>query len=394
MHAYTVRDTRTYFPHYLSLINLQSQTFNDLQGHARRGEIAVASFLGHLGPSNDIKKGLQEASQHGQSSRMAPDEWNSRERELQEMGLGADEIDAIRARLAPSTTGLASLLEIESAVIDVGERRCVIERAALFDTSEVSRLSLGDAQESLDERGEPAASLAVAAAIDQARKLGIEDICVTWDFPIALAAFGYTRTTGRPGEGILQGFLTSSDQYQGKYPIFAVATDTEAVLVSLDASRVMDWLVQEQVSDPGDEDPRLEILRIFASEASNPRPAQLVRTLVHTMSHTMLRALDDGQVGFSESSLAEWVVPETLTFALYANNFKSVTMGSLWTLINNRTLQWLERSADTTQRCDNDPLCHQRTEQACERCLYITFGCQDFNHDLDRRVLRAFWQNA
>lgn len=112
------------------------------------------------------------------------------------------------------------------------------------------------------------------------------------------------------------------------------------------------------------------------------------------MSHTMLRALDDGQVGFSESSLAEWVVPETLTFALYANNFKSVTMGSLWTLVNNRTLQWLERSADSAQRCDNDPLCHQRTEQACERCLYITFGCQEFNHDLDRRTLRTFWQHA
>ena len=50
---------------------------------------------------------------------------------------------------------------------------------------------------------------------------------------------------------------------------------------------------------------------------------------MHAMSHTMLRSLDDGQVGFSESSLAEWVVPETLTFALYVNNFKSVTMGSL-----------------------------------------------------------------
>lgn len=394
MHAYTVRDTRTYFPHYLSLINIQSQTFTDLQSHARRGDIAVASFLGHLGESNDIKKGLQEANQHGRSSRLAPEEWNTRERELQEMGLDEEEIDAIRARLAPSDTGLSSLGEIEQAVIDVGERRRVVERAALFDTSEVSRLSLAGTLESLNERREAAASLAVATSIDQARRLGIDDISVTWDFPIALAAFGYTRTTGRPGDGILQGFRTSPDQYQGKYPIFAVATDTEAVLITLNAVRVMDWLAHEVATDLSDEDPRLQILRIFASETSNPRPAQLVRTLIHTMSHTMLRALDDGQIGFSESSLAEWVVPETLTFALYANNFKSVTMGSLWTLINNRTLQWLERSTDNARRCDNDPLCHQRAEQACERCLYITFGCQDFNHDLDRRVLRRFWQNA
>ena len=394
MHAYTVRDTRIYFPHYLSLINLQSQTFNDLQGHSRRGDIAVASFLGHLGASNDVKKGLQEANQPGQSSRLSAEQWELRERQLREHQWPEEQIDAIRAVLAPAPTGLGSLTGIEPALIEVGQRRRVVERAALFDTSEVSRLSLSGAQESLDQRGETAASRAVVAAINRAHGLGIDDISVTWAFPIALAAFGYTRTTGRPGEGILQGFLTSSDQYQGKYPIFAVATDTEAVLITLNAARVMGWLAEEGASDPAGEDPKLQVLRIFASEALNPRPAGLVRTLIHTMSHTMLRALDDGQVGFAESSLAEWVVPETLTFALYANNFKSVTMGSLWTLINNRTLQWLERSADAAQRCDNDPLCHQRTEQACERCLYITFGCQDFNHDLDRRTLRTFWQHA
>ena len=71
------------------------------------------------------------------------------------MGLVEEEIDAIRASLAPSATGLASLAGIESTVIDVGERRRVVERAALFDASEVSRLSLSDAQESLSERGRP-----------------------------------------------------------------------------------------------------------------------------------------------------------------------------------------------------------------------------------------------
>ena len=394
MHAYTVRDTRTYFPHYLSLINLQSQTFNDLQGHAKRGDIAVASFLGRLGPSNDLKQCLQEANQPGNTPRLSPEQWAVRERELREAQWPEEQIDAIRNTLAPSATGLASLSETEPAVIEVGRRRRVVERAALFDKAEVSRLNLRDAQQSLSERGESAASQAVGAAMDRAQELGIDDVSVTWAFPIALAAFGYTRTTSRAGDGILHGFSTKSDQYQGKYPIFAVATDTEAVLITLNAARVMDWLAKNNAGDPPGEDPKLQILRIFASEASTPRPATLIRTLIHTMSHTMLRALDDGQIGFAESSLAEWVVPETLTFALYANNFKSVTMGSLWTLINNRTLQWLDRSAHAARRCDNDPLCHQRPAQACERCLYITFGCQDFNQDLNRRALRTFWQNA
>ena len=280
MHAYTIRDNRIYFPHYLSLINLQSQTFNDLQSHARRGEIAIASYLGHLGPTNAIHKGLQEANQPNQSPRLSPDEWTEREHQLRDMGLSEEEIEAIRARLAPSAAGLASLPEIESTVIDVGERRRVVERAALFDTSEVSRRTLRNAQKSLSERGETAASQAVASAIDKAHDLGIASISVTWAFPIALAAFGYTRSTGRPGEGILQGFLSSPDQYQGKYPVFAVATDTEAVLITLSAARVMDWLAQQHAVDPTDEDPKLQILRLFASEASNPRPPELVHPRV------------------------------------------------------------------------------------------------------------------
>ena len=395
MHAYTVRDTRTYFAHYISLINLQSSTFNQLQAHPRRGEISVASFLGLLGPSHNLKQGLREANQLGHSARLSPEKWTARELQLREMGLTEEEIDAIRSNLAPSATGLAPLSGIEPAVVDeVGERRHVVERAALFDTDEVSRLSLHDARESLRQRGESAAATTVATAMERAHELGVDDISVTWSFPIALAAFGYTRTTGRVGEGTLRGFSNRPDQYDNKYPIFAVATDTEAVLIALDPSRVLEWLADHGALEAPDGDPRLQLLRVFATEESNPVAAGLVRTLVHTMSHTMLRALDDGQVGFSESSLAEWIVPETLTFALYANNFKSVTMGSLWTLINNRSLQWLDRSANAARRCDNDPLCHQRTEQACERCLYITFGCQEFNRNLDRRVLRSYWRHA
>ena len=156
--------------------------------------------------------------------------------------------------------------------------------------------------------------------MERAHELGVDDMSVTWSFPIALAAFGYTRTTGRVGEGTLRGFSNRPDQYDNKYPIFAVATDTEAVLITLDPSRVLEWLADHGALETPDGDPRLQLLRVFATEESNPVAAGLVRTLVHTMSHTMLRALDDGQVGFAESSLAEWIVPETLTFALYANN--------------------------------------------------------------------------
>ena len=394
MRAYTVRDTRTYFPHYLSLINIKSPTFRQLQTHPRRGEVAVASFLGYLGPSNSLSEGLLEANQSGTANRLSPDEWDARERELRENNWPEEDVEAIRALLAPSATGLSSLRGMDHSLIDVGERRRVVERAALFDSAEVNRLGLSDARESLRDRSEFAAALAVDRAISRARSLGVDEVSVTWAFPIALAAFGYTRTSGIAGDGTLQGFAERPGQYDGRYPIFAVATDTEAVIVTLSPQAVLDWLVHKGAWQVSEDNGKLQVLKVFALEESKPRAARLIRTLVHTMAHTMLKALDDGQVGFSESSLAEWIVPETLTFALYANNFKSVTMGSLWTLLNNRSSQWFDRSVSSAMRCDNDPLCHQRDEQACERCLYITFGCNEFNNDLDRRVLRSFWQRA
>src|SRR5690606_10126397 len=98
------------------------------------------------------------------------------------------------------------------------------------------------------------------------------------------------------------------------------------------------------------------------------------RTLVHSMSHLLLRTLDDGQSGFGESSLAEWVVPEALTFAIYVSSYKAVPIGAFWTLLHSRAEAWATSAISNIFRCDNDPLCHHRRPMACERCMFLTFG--------------------
>jgi hypothetical protein len=136
------------------------------------------------------------------------------------------------------------------------------------------------------------------------------------------------------------------------------------------------------------------VLSVFANRELANQPADAVEVMLHSMAHVLLRALDDGQIGFAEASLAEWLVPETLTFALFANSLKSLTLGSLWTLINHRVPEWLEEASRVVLRCENDPICYQRSPRSCERCLYLTFGCQRFNEHLDRAVLASFWQSA
>jgi len=175
--------------------------------------------------------------------------------------------------------------------------------------------------------------------------------------------------------------------------VYAVASSTEALLVTLSAREVLGFLHQrgDLAHAPSTEDDaRRQLLEIFADEAANMMAAGTIRLLVHTLSHLLLRGLDDGQIGFAEASLAEWLVAETLTFAIYANTVKDFTLGSLWTLLTDRTLSWLRSAVDTTVRCENDPICYQHDPRSCERCVYLTFGCRLFNTELDRKVLYEF----
>jgi hypothetical protein len=267
----------------------------------------------------------------------------------------------------------------------------------LFDQEHHPEHSLETARAEADKRGHVAAVGRLDMARSQATAMGIEAMHVTWDFPIALAAYGYTRGTADPSESRILSFR-KPNQYQGKVPIFAVATKTEAVILTLSPLAVLRWLVNSGLgAGQIPEDPyeaKTAILAIYAAEELTPEPAKAVRTLVHSVAHCMLRALGDGQVGFGESSLAEWVVPETLTIAIYANSLNSDTLGAFWTLLNNRTLEWLESSKQRVYTCENDPLCHQREPRACEQCMFLAFGCQMFNDDLSRKTLADFWLNA
>jgi hypothetical protein len=252
---------------------------------------------------------------------------------------------------------------------------------------------LTDQRASATRRGDTLQVEALRKAEALAQKLGIHELAVTWEFPIAKVAFGYTRERHRPGEATLRGFRHQRHN-DGKNTVYAVSSATEALLVELSAKDVLTFLVSRgecPVVPTDEEAARRELLEIFADEASNPVPAHTIRVLIHTLSHLLLRGLDDGQIGFAEASLSEWLVPEALTFAVYANNLKDFTLGSLWTLLTNRALTWLTGVLDRCVRCENDPLCYQRDPRSCERCAYLTFGCRLFNSDLDRKVLYDFF---
>lgn len=387
MRAHTLDDSRPYRAHYIDLINIDSSVFQTYQRHPARSQVAVAHYLNLI---QTLQDGMHEVDTGLGGKRMSAEAWAAKERTYRKMGLDEADLATLRAKNGPVEAGVAALGEISSAVFNVvADRRPFYERAAVYDTSEVPRVTLAHQAARVRNAGDLVKAVSLEAAEALASAMGIEEVAVTWDFPVAKVAFGYTREKHGPDEAAIRGFRHGK-QHDGKYPVYALKSRTEALLITLSAKQVLTFLHQRGEIDavPTDEaGARRNLLEIFAAEETSPVPAQTVRTLVHTLSHLLLRGLDDGQVGFSESSLAEWLVPETLTFAVYANTLKDFTLGSLWTLLNNRALSWLGGVVDLSVHCENDPICYQQEMRACERCVYLTFGCEHFNDDLSREVV-------
>lgn len=393
--GYTVRDQRLWYPQSLTIISISGQTYDHLQRHPQRGVAAMASWLGD---QPDISTSLSELDRSDGGPRLSEQEWTDQENRLQAANVDKSIIDEMRALRGPATTGVSAVMSsVAAETIELAGQRPFVERAGLFD-----RKIVGDRKSFTDvlSVAEGADSVVAQKTIATMCALGIEDISVTQKFPIVLASYGYTRVSREPGSSHLKSYATPK-HYGGKTPIFAVPASTEALLVTFDARAVLGFLIDEKLHDeavPKDlRTAQLTLADILAVDVhiGGDGAAGTVRRLVHSASHALLRALDDGRSGFGESSLAEWIVPDALTTAIYVASYKEFTLGALDTVLRRRLAPWLLSTAESVNHCDNDPMCahvsSHKPHAACDRCLQLSFGCRSWNADLDRRLLRRFW---
>ncbi len=393
--GYTARDQRLWYPQTLTIINISGQTYDNLQRHPLRGIAALASWLGD---ETDLSVSLTELDRPGGAPRLDAVAWQEQEARLRTAGVDEHIIDELRRSQGPAVTGVAAVNAAASpAVVEAASSRPMVERAGLFDAR------ILDDRKTFEELRAAATGPARTAADHTATTmaaLGIEDVSVTQRFPIVVASYGYSRSQRTPGTSHLVSY-SQPRHYNGKTPIFAVPANTEALLVTFDARAVLGFLGHEgdyHHPIPGTaRDAKLAFAELVAADprVGTDDAAGKARRLVHSGSHALVRALDDGQTGFGESSLAEWIVPDALTTAIYVASYNDFTLGALDTVLRRRISPWLLRAADDVNHCDNDPMCSQTSSQrphaACDRCLHLSFGCRTWNADLDRRLLRRFW---
>ena len=270
--------------------------------------------------------------------------------------------------------------------------RQLIEHAAILDTLHTT--SVDEAAADLTSIGDAPGARDLRSAREFAlRELGIAELKIVSDFPIALCAVGYTRITRDPNRSILTPFETFDSD--GRVPLYVVSSETEGIYFQLDPIRVVTWLVDNrwaQTPIPVSKEQAWAWLYAHVPGLYQNRwqpnfsehLAVDIRTLIHTMSHVLLRHVEWS--GFSQNSVGEYLIPGALSGILYANRYAETKIGGLTTLFEHQLGIWLDDSSQSGRQCVYDPFC---TDEGgtCVGCLHREYNCPQFNRELSRAVL-------
>lgn len=226
--------------------------------------------------------------------------------------------------------------------------------------------------------------------------LGVGRGVLVADFPILTATYGFSRIDFTPNRARLNAF-PADRRHGGKTPIYVDQVGADAILLALDPNRVLRWIAAngQVVAPPAGTDREIAEKAYFVrlltginlreTIPSGEPIARMVFGLVHTFSHLAVRhaAL---LCGLDRTSLSEYLLPRTLSAALYCNHRFGATIGALTTLFDDSLPDWLGLIRGES-RCVYDPVCADRGAN-CHACAHLPeTSCRFFNLNLSRSFL-------
>jgi hypothetical protein len=235
-----------------------------------------------------------------------------------------------------------------------------------------------------------------APAAVSARQLGLSRLALVADYPILTTTFGFSRADYNPKLCRLNPFPPERE-HDGRFPIYVDQVQADALLFCLDTNRVLRWLqlLGHAPDLPHGSDQTLSE-RAFFVQLLHDAPLhstlgldqaeqRLVFGLLHTLSHIAVRQASI-LCGLEATSLSEYLLPRSLTFALYCNHRFGATIGALTALFEQSAAEWLS-AIKTARHCVYDPVCRER-ESSCHACTHLAeTSCRHFNLNLSRALL-------
>jgi len=392
------RAGRTFYPHYTVLLNQPGRELSAFLGVSRWQAVAASVFFGM--PESRARRLVDFAATASATPSTAPFSLSDAERaRLRAQGTPEEmiaqfermqaQLQASRseAEVAGSPQGLADALIRRSGV-----PWDVWERAGQEMLEAVMPLQSGNVTELFAEHGYGPEER--DRARESARRLGLASVTLATDFPITTATFGYSRADYQPDACRLNPFPAKRD-HGGKFPIFVDVVQADAILLRLDHDAVLRWMSANGFAArlPQGEDPTVSAKAYFVNlldgvllrQTVQSPEARLVFGLLHTLSHLAVRRASL-LCGLEGTSLSEYVLPRTLTCAIYCNHRFGATIGALSALFEQSLVEWLAEIR-SSRRCVYDPVCIDRGG-SCHACLHLAeTSCRFFNLNLGRPFL-------
>ncbi|MBZ0132422.1 MAG: hypothetical protein K8F53_07410 [Rhodocyclaceae bacterium] len=243
-------------------------------------------------------------------------------------------------------------------------------------------------------------------------RLGIKTMGLIREFDLCRFTYGYSRVQSVPAFEKRNEWMpvklnlfpsVQTPDGGGRRPIYVITQANEAIYVKLDEREVFKWLQKVGPSDmiewPLDDAKPLGAHLLertvpfgrFLQEVrpkKEPRAYLYAYTLLHTMSHMLMKAVAEHS-GLDLGSLGEYIFPADLAFVVYRNGttMDLGNLSSLWRNENERFLRYLLEPK--TLSCNSGSLCAKHGG-ACPDCILVPeTSCIAMNQLLSRSVLRG-----
>ncbi|MEQ9000961.1 MAG: DUF1998 domain-containing protein [Coleofasciculus sp. B1-GNL1-01] len=398
------RAGRTFYAHTTTLLNIPNRQLEGFFNLQEWSAIAAAKFFGLPEVAN---RSLNDFNQSTSSQEPASDPGLS----------GADLDELMRRQASGELTAEQMVAQMEAlrqqrrqeqqqnspvAIAQQLEQRTGVSIATWQQAGQemleaLMPLEIGNPRNLFDQSSSE-------STVQLAQRMGLSQLALVTDFPMIVATYGYSRVESAPRRNPadpiqcqLNPFPPQRD-YGGKFPIYVDQVQADALLLSLNPERVHAWLERngfQPQNIPNGSDSTLARRSYFVQlfedaplrqtlDATRPQ-ARMVFGLLHTLSHLCVRqaAL---LCGLDQTSLSEYLLPRTLTFAIYCNHRFGATIGALTALFEQSLTEWLNAVRDA-RRCVYDPVCRER-EASCHACTHLAeTSCRFFNLNLGRSFL-------
>lgn len=249
-----------------------------------------------------------------------------------------------------------------------------------------------------------------------ANKVGFTNATVCFNIPMVLASYGFTRNKNDSSHGLKLCSFSVVKEYDEKFNhdtvrntdkgnkcnIYASKLNTSGVLFEFDRMKIINWLFDNYYIDelPDNLDStalkqwfldnvKLEKITKFY-EIDDDKESILTKriyTLIHSVSHSLIKAAVRAQSGLQENSLSEYILPDIPAVLIYCSNSQGEVLSALETLTLMSFDKWMHLAVDVSKKCISDPICIDK-HKACANCLLIDeVMCEHYNKDIDRSYL-------